>query len=185
MKFLNTLAVLIFIAGCDPYGFGYKKNPAFVLSEAFKAVRHLDDEAFLNVSGKEALCLYGNPQGMAYLKKRLKIDTEEVDIEPKVVEQKYFKTPLIVGSPAYRSYYHEKYIVKIVNKTTREGIINTIVECDFGYEGAPSRKYLDKKPQKYPIKECRLTKVMPLLFAGIPFQEEVCGNHLRVNFKSL
>lgn len=55
MKSFGILLILITVAGCDPYGFGFKKNPAYVLDEAFKAITNQDTETFLEMTGKEAL----------------------------------------------------------------------------------------------------------------------------------
>jgi hypothetical protein len=172
MKLLSFLILLGIFVACDPYGFGFKKNPAYVLNEAFEAVIALDHEAFLEVSGKEALCLYGNPEGVAYLRNNLKIDSETVEIKPKLLENssKYTKFPQFVG---YWSYYQEKYLVDILDKTSKAELLKVLVECHYGFEGQKSDKYQNLKIKKYKKKECRVIKIIPFKFAALPLKE-VC-----------
>ena len=108
MKFFVLISALLTLASCDPYRFGFKKNPAFVLDETFKSISHLDHLSFLELTSKEALCVYGNVEGVKYLKENIQFNPEEIGFIPSVLETKYFKIPNFVG---YWSYYFERYYV--------------------------------------------------------------------------
>lgn len=171
MKLLSFVLLLGLIQACDPYGFGFKMNPAFVLNEAFKSVLALDHEAFLDVSGKEALCLYGNPEGITYLRNNLSIDKDQVEIHPKLIENtsKYTKAPHFVG---YWSYYQERYQVDISDKKTKEELLKVVVECHYGFEGEKNASYQNLKIKKYKKKECRVIKMIPFKFPAMEMREE-------------
>lgn len=172
MKLLSFVFILGLLQACDPYGFGFKMNPAFVLNEAFNAVMALDHEAFLEVTGKEALCLYGNANGVTYLRSNLKINDENVEIKPKLISNlsKRTETPRFVG---YWSYYHEIYQVDILDKTSKEELLRVVVECNYGFEGKKKPEYSKiMKTKKYKMKECRLIKVIPAKFPVLPMREE-------------
>lgn len=172
MKLLSFVLLLGLFQSCDPYGFGFKMNPAFVLNEAFNSVLALDHEAFLDVSGKEALCLYGNPEGVSYLRNNLNIDNKNIEIKPKLISNlsKHTETPKFVG---YWSYYHEIYQVDILDKTTKEELLRVVVECNYGFEGKKRPEYSKvMKMKKYKMRECRLIKVVPSKFPVLPLREE-------------
>jgi hypothetical protein len=171
MKLLSFALLLGLIQACDPYGFGFKMNPAFVLNEAFKSVLALDHEAFVDVSGKEALCLYGNPEGVTYLRNNLNIDREQVEINPKLIANtsKYTKAPHFVG---YWSYYQERYQVDIFDKKTKEELLKVVVECHYGFEGEKNPSYQNLKIKKYKKKECRVIKMIPFKFPVMEMREE-------------
>lgn len=165
MKHFGILLILISVVACDPYGFGFKKNPAYVLDQAFTAITNQDTETFLEVTGKEALCIYGNPEGIAYLKKRVTLTAESVNLKPAVLETKHFTNPKFVG---YWSYYHERYQIDILDKVTSEVLLKSIVDCDYGTEGEKSEELINLKPRKYKKKECRLVKVVLQKFPEFP-----------------
>jgi hypothetical protein len=171
MKRFSFLILLGLLQACDPYGFGFKMNPAFVLNEAFKSVLALDHEAFLDVSGKEALCLYGNPEGISYLRGNLNLDADKVEIKPKLIENssKYTKAPHFVG---YWSYYQEKYQINILDKATKDELLQVVVECHYGFEGEKKESYQNLKLKKYKMKECRVIKMIPLKFSALPLRDE-------------
>jgi len=171
MKLFSFLIILGLFQACDPYGFGFKKNPAYILNKAFEAVMALDHEAFVEVSGKEALCLYGNPNGVNYLRNRLNIESEDIEIRPKLLanSSQYTKHPHFVG---YWSYYQERYLIDIFDKDTKQDLIKVLVECHYGFEGEKSDKYQNLKLKKYKMKECRLIKVIPAKFSALPLREE-------------
>lgn len=179
MRLLGLIILLSFAQGCDPYGFGFKHNPAYVLNEAFKAVSNQNEEAFLDVTGKEALCLYGNPDGMAYLKQKLKLNLDQVDIRHNKLESKYFNLPILVGSPAYWSYFHERYLVDVFDKNTNATLLKVAVDCNYGVEGKKNVKYQNLKPKKYKRKECTVTKILPVTFEGLKITKRC--EHLKVN----
>jgi hypothetical protein len=171
MKRIGLLIFLGLLQACDPYGFDFKKNPAYVLNEAFESVLSLDDEAFVEVTGKEALCLYGNQEGISYLRDNLTIDPDKVEIKPKMVENsnKHTNTPQFVG---YWSYYHEKYLIDILDKKTKQELMKVLVECHYGFDGAKSDDYHQLKPKKYHKKECRLIKIIPSQFPALSISQK-------------
>lgn len=172
MKNLGFLLILLSTVACDPYGFGFKKNPAFVLDETFKAISNLDHETFIEMSGKEALCVYGNQAGVSYLKEKIVLTPENIKLVPKVLETKHFSSPTYVG---YWSYYHERYQIDINDKNTSEVLLKAIVDCEYGTDGVKSEKFINLKRQKYKKKECRIIKVVPQKFAALPVSQK-CEN---------
>jgi hypothetical protein len=171
MKRLGFLILLGLVQACDPYGFGFENNPASVLNKAFESVQALDHEAFLEVSGKEALCLYGNAEGVNYLRTNLNINSESVEFKSKLLENssKYTNIPRFVG---YWSYYEDSYLIDILDKATKEALIKVLVECHYGFEGEKNEKYQNLKLKKYKVKECRVIKMIPFKFPALPMREE-------------
>lgn len=171
MKLVSFLALLGLVVACDPYGFGFKKNPAFVLNEAFESVVAMDVEAYVDVTGKEALCLYGNNDGLSYLRNNLSIKTENVEIKPRLIanSSQYTNSPHFVG---YWSYYNERYQVDILDKVSKEEFLKVVVECHYGFEGEKNTKYQHMKLKKYKKKECRVIKVIPFKFKPLPMRAE-------------
>jgi hypothetical protein len=173
MKLFGFLILLGLFTACDPYGFGFKKNPAYVLDEAFQSVIAKDFDAFNLVSGKEALCLYGNANGIAYAQSNLNINGDKVEIKPKILSNFTKATPVpeYVG---YWSYYRETYQVDILDKDTKEGLLRVVVECHYGFEGKKKDEYKEKmKLKKYKKRECRLVKIIETArFKTLPMTEE-------------
>lgn len=173
---IMTVLMLVLLCSCDPYGFGYKKNPAYVLDEAFKAIENLDLESFLEVTGKEALCLYANDKALDFLKNKIQIQVENLNLVPKVLKTSHYTHPVFVG---FWAYYNEIYQVQITNKQTSQVLMETVIECNFGQDGEKKSKYQNLKPKNYKIKECRAIKLIPLNFEPIK-NDERCSR-LRVN----
>ena len=176
MKRLSLLILLISFVACDPYGFGFKKNPAYVLDEAFKAMTNLDEASYIEVAGKEALCMYGTAKGLSYLKERLQVSADEVKLKPTVLNSKYHAVPEFVD---FWSYYSERYQIEILDKRSNKLIIKAIVDCEYGTEGERNQKLLRLKPKQYKTKECRLTKLIPVGFENLPLSTKCSG--LKVN----
>jgi hypothetical protein len=172
MKNLGFLLLLFSVLACDPYGFGFKKNPAFVLDEALKAVINLDTASFLEVTGKEVLCVYGNHQGIQYLKDMVTLHTENIKLEPTVIETLHYAVPRFVG---YWSYYHERYEINFLDKTTSESMLRAIVDCEYGTVEEKNEKFMNLKPNKYHKKECRLVKLRPVTFSSLPIPKKCEG----------
>jgi ABC-type uncharacterized transport system permease subunit len=172
MKKLVFLFLLFSVIACDPYGFGFKKNPAYVLDEAFKAVTNLDTQSFLDVTGKEVLCVYGNHQGINYLKDNVSLNQESIKLQPTVLETVHYNIPRFVG---YWSYYHERYEIDILDKTTSETLLRTIVDCDYGTAEEKDEKFINLKPKRYKKKECRLVKLKPINFYPLPLSRRCEG----------
>lgn len=165
MKTVFILSILLLAAACDPYGFGFKKNPAYVLDEAFKAITNLDTESYLEVTGKEALCVYGNDEALHYLKTNVALSPENVKLKPTVLKTVHNQNPKYVG---YWSYYTERYQIDIQDKTTAALLLKTYVDCEYGTDGEKNDKFINLKPQKYRVKECRVVKVIPEIFKPLP-----------------
>ncbi len=163
------LLLMFLITACDPFGFGFKKNPAYVLNEAFISISNLDHESFLEVTGKEVLCVYGNPQGLTYLKNNLTINQENIKINPNVLESRHSKSPKFVG---YWSYYQERYQVDIEDKVSKALIMKAYVDCDYGTDQEKDDRFVNLSPEKYKKKECRLIKVKPSTFTPLPVPEK-------------
>jgi hypothetical protein len=172
MKLLLTLIILSLVAACDPYHFGFKRNPAYVLYSAFQAVEQKDVDSFLSFSGKEALCLYGNDQGISYLQQNLQIDVKNVDWKNSKLNSRYQKTPIYAG---FWVYYQERYQVNIVNKKTQEAIVDVVIDCNYGNSEEKNEKYNNQKPNNYKKRECQLIKITPHQFEGIPLPAK-CDN---------
>ena len=172
MKRLGLLFILLFTVGCDPYGFGFKKNPAYVLDEAFKAIVNQDTETFLEVTGQEVLCTYGNINGVNYLKDHVNLTLDSVRLNPNVLINQHYKVPAFVG---YWSYYHERYQIDIHDKVTDNILLKAIVDCNYGTEGQKDDKFYNLKPKKYKKKECRVIKLIPQTFASLPLPGR-CNN---------
>ncbi len=169
MKIFGFLFLLAGLAACDPYGFGFKKNPAYVLDEAFKAVSNLDVESFLEVTGREALCVYGNEKGLFYLKDNMDLTPQHVKLNPKVLRNEHYSSPTFVG---FWSYYNERYEIEVRDKVTDEVLLETIVDCDYGVNGEKNDKYINMKPSKYKVKECQAIKLIPKRFKPLPVTEK-------------
>lgn len=165
MKSFFLLSILLLTVACDPYGFGFKKNPAYVLDEAFKAISNLDTETYLEVTGKEALCVYGNDDALLYLKTNVILTPENVKLKPTVLKTVHNQNPKYVG---YWSYYSERYQIDIQDKATEALLMKTYVDCEYGTAGEKNSKYINLKPQKYRVKECRVVKVIPEIFKSLP-----------------
>jgi hypothetical protein len=165
MKLLAIISMFFSLMACDPLDKGYKKNPAFVLDEAFKAIQNLDKRSFREVAAKEALCLYGNDNGLEHLKANLDFKLEEVDVIPKLQLSRYFLYPIYVG---YWSYYQERYEIEILHRTHKEIVIHGIVDCDFGTNEQKNDRLINQKPTKYKMKECTLVKIVPKSFPVVP-----------------
>lgn len=173
MKLSAMIFLLTLVVACDPFGFGYKKNPAYVLDEAFKAVSNMDVESFVEVTGKEALCVYGNEKGLQYLRDNLmNIDHGNIKIVPKVLETRHLSTPVFTGN--YWTYYQERYEVQIHDKINKTVLAETIVDCDFGNIGYQDDRLLNQPPVSYRKKECRAVKFIPKTFQSLPVSEK-CG----------
>jgi hypothetical protein len=165
MKFKVFLILMtVLLVACDPYGFGFKKNPAYVLDQAFKSIIQLNDARFVEVSGREALCLYGNAEGMSYLRNNLTFDQKQLAINPTIHSVKYTNAPEFVG---YWSYYSERYMVEINDKRSGETYVSTVIDCHYGIDGQKNDAFINLPKKKYRRKECRLVKIIPVSFAPL------------------
>lgn len=169
MKILALLSLTVFAIACDPYGFGFRKNPTYVLDQALKSIQNLDDESFLEVSGKEALCLYGNKEGITYLHENFTTDIQNLKLKHKVGELKILTSPEYVG---YWSYLRQRYVVEIQQKSDGIALGSLVVDCNYGAQGEKKTFYLSiRDPKKFKMKECRLTKIIPAGFKALPMSE--------------
>jgi hypothetical protein len=178
MKILALMTFAFFVIACDPYGFGFKNNPAFVLDEALKAIQNMDDVSFVEISGKEALCLYGNKNGIAYLHDKVKVDEQNVKLKHQEIgELKVLSSPEYVG---FWSYLRQRYVVEIQQKSDSATLGTLVVDCNYGMSDERKKSYNTiRNPKKFKMKECRITKIVPANFSPLPITER-CSN-LAVN----
>jgi hypothetical protein len=156
---------LMLLLACDPQGFGFKQNPAYVLELAFKSVQNLDHLSFAEISSKEALCQYANPTGISYLHQHMAFEKENVRIKSSVLLSQHAKNPEFVG---FWSYYKERYQVEVIDRRSGQLLINTLLDCHYGTEGVKDVNLKQLEARKYPKKECRLIKIMPQVFSAPP-----------------
>ena len=57
--------------------------------------------------------------------------------------------------------------IEIEDKTKSERILKAIVDCEYGTDREKNEKFINLKPKKYKIKECRLVKMVPLKFSSL------------------
>lgn len=164
-KLITNLLFLILLASCDPFNFGFKKNPAYILNESFVAIKNLDHQSFIEVTGKEVLCTYGNPEGLAYLKSHMEFDGDDVKITPVKISETYATSPKFVG---FWSYLQERYKVEVVDEKTLLPLLNAYIDCDFGTDKEKNDKFLNLPKDRYKRKECLLVKVEPMVFQPLP-----------------
>ena len=165
MQVFVLLILLAMVAGCDPEGFGYKYNPTYVLEKVHSTIMNLDDEGLREYSGKEALCLYGTPEGIQYLKEQLPHDGSDVNLNYELLTQGNLKNPEFIY---FWSYYKERYRV-IAKKKNRDNelIINVIMDCYFGFNSARNDEFLKLEKEKFKEKRCRVVKLNPVAFTPL------------------
>lgn len=163
MKTIALGFLALVVIACDPYGFGFKKNPAYVLEEALRAIQNRDHESFLELSGKEALCLYGNKEGINYLHQHVTVDASSVQLKHKEIgELQVLSSPEYVG---YWSYLRQRYGVEIQQKGDGAVLGTLVVDCNYGVQGEKKASYQRiRNPKKFQMKECRITKLTPTVF---------------------
>lgn len=164
-KLIINLLFLVLLVACDPFNFGFKKNPTYVLNETFVAIKNLDQQSFVEVTGKEVLCVYGNPEGLAYLKRHIEFEVNDVNITPVMISETYAKSPKFVG---FWSYLQERYKIEVVDEKTMLPLLNAYLDCDYGTDLEKSDKLLNLPREKYRKKECHLIKVEPVVFRPLP-----------------
>jgi vacuolar-type H+-ATPase catalytic subunit A/Vma1 len=54
------------------------------------------------------------------------VSTENIKLNPKLIEKKHYPVAVWVG---YWSYYHERYMVEIQDKESKNVIAQTVVDC--------------------------------------------------------
>jgi hypothetical protein len=160
---LSFLVFVLLVISCDPHQFGFKKNPAYVLDTAFLAIKNLDQETFLEVSGKEVLCLYGTQEGINFLKEKLEFDTSDIKLKPTLLSFKNTGTPEYVG---YWSYFSERYLIDVVARSSKELLLQAVTDCHYGTMGKRTDNQQNLNRADYPVKECRLVKIIPKTFKG-------------------
>lgn len=193
MKLSALLLLLVTVVACDPYGFGFKKNPAYVLDEVLKSIKNKDVVSFLELSGREALCLYGNEEGLGYLNDNISFDVKDLDLRSRVVSEGPTPNPEFVG---FWSYYRERYQINVSQKESKELMGKIVIDCHYGVgvKKDPALAYSEEdyktdlsnnpgkvksKKKKFKVKECRLMKFVPVSFSGLPLPAKC--NSLRVD----
>jgi hypothetical protein len=165
MKILIFLLAAASFLACDPYNFGYKYNPTFILNAALRAIHNQDDVSFREISGREAMCVYGNQAGMAYLHERVRITTDSVNLRHVTVREEPYSSARYTG--AFWSYYNEQYLVDILEKRTNETVGRILMDCNFGSDVRNDR-LIGVPKRRMPRKECRITKIIPVAFEPLP-----------------
>jgi hypothetical protein len=169
MKYPLLLFILGSFLACDPYGFGFKNNPAHVLDMALTSIINQDAEGFADVSGEEALCVYGNKQAIAYLHEKVQITSEDIKLKWKSTDR-YLEKPEFVG---FWSYFNSRYLIDVRDKQEKEIFAQVVVDCHYGTNGAKDDRFQNLQAKKYPAKNCRIIKVIPKTFAALPVPD-VC-----------
>lgn len=164
MKYVFLTLIFGTFLACDPYGFGYKNNPAHVLDLALSSILNQDVETFSDVASDEALCVYANTEAIDYLHERVKITSEDIKLKWKT-QDTHLERPEFVG---FWSYFHSRYFIDIKDKEERETLAQVVVDCHYGTEGAKDERFQKLEPKKYPTKNCRLVKIAPLTFEPLP-----------------
>lgn len=169
MKYLLLFTILGTFLACDPYGFGFKNNPAHVLDVALTSIINQDADGFADVSAEEALCVYGNREAISYLHNKIQITSEDIKLSWKSTD-KYLEKPEFVG---FWSYFNSRYLIDIKDKLEKETYAQVVVDCHYGTHGAKDVRFQNLETKKYPAKNCRIIKVIPLTFKALPIAE-VC-----------
>lgn len=178
MKLIGIFFILALAAACDPYGFGYKLNPAYILQETFNAVKDLDEDKFVDATAKEALCIYANSAGLTYLRDRIVTDPKKVDLKPKKLSSTYYSSPRFVD---YWSYYNETYLVDVIEKSNNTPVVQVVFECDYGVDKEKNDRWINLKPKQYKKKACKITKITPKRVEALPSPTKC--EFLKVSFK--
>ncbi len=164
MKYVFFLLIFGCFLACDPYGFGFKNNPAQVLDVALNSIINQDTEGFADVSAAEALCVYGNSEAMDYLHENVQINSEDIKLSWKSTD-KYLEKPEFVG---FWSYFNSRYLIDIKDKAEKETFAQVVVDCHYGTDGAKDDRFQNLEAKKYPAKNCRIIKIVPLTFNPLP-----------------
>lgn len=168
MNFTLIPFLLVLIIACDPYDFGYQKNPAYVLDNVLKSITTNDAKSFSEVTAEEALCLYGNPAGLEYLQQNVKIKSSELELKWKNVDAP-LNVPVYVG---FWSYFNSRFVIDINIKQSATAFAQAIVDCHFGINGPRDERYLNLRPGNYLVRECRLIKLIPESFSALAMSEK-------------
>lgn len=168
MKVFSLLLLCMTMIACDPHGFGFKNNPAYILDQALESIREGDETLFTKVTDREALCIYGNAAGMTYLRQNVTATSSSVDLSWTVTES-HFKLPEYVG---FWSYYQSRYTIDVKDKKTDASLAEVTVDCHYGTKKDKDDELLDLTPARYPVKECRLIRITPKTFEALPLPSE-------------
>lgn len=162
------LSVLFIFVACDPYNFGFEKNPFTILDQLLKATQNQDLQSFIESTDKEALCVYGNEKALQYLKENVQMTTSEVKLKWKTKET-YLSLPQYVDG--YWTYFNVRFLMEIQDKKTDQKLADVVMDCYYGSSEEKSTTLLNLKPGRYPVKECKLVKFIPTTFEGLPVPE--------------
>ncbi len=171
MKWSLFITFLFLLVGCDPHNFGFKNNPDYILDEVFKAVQNQDVQTYLDYTGKEAFCIYGNDSGITYLKSKTQVDPNNFSIDLGTPIKTSFTAPEYTS---FWSYYRETYTVNVTDIKAKKVSLQAIVECNWGTDGQRDQKLVNLKKNKYRNKSCRLVKLIPKAFDALVLPEK-CG----------
>lgn len=174
-----NLIPLIFIfstLSCLPINYDFKENPVYILKEALESLEKRDSEQFLKISGKEALCLYGNDSGLSHLAENFPYSEHDLKLGHGLIYSQFNTPPKFVGHWSYKS---ERHLILVSDRDDKK-IMDVVVDCEFGNEGEKLKESDQKNERKYVIKKCRLTKIIPATFKtlGLPKKCESLKVHI-------
>lgn len=161
---LIPLVFIFSLLGCLPDNYNFKENPVFILKEALGSLERRDAEKFLKISGKEALCLYGNDTGLQKLSDNFPYTEDDLKVDHKLVSSQYNEPVKFVGHWSYKT---ERHLFSISDKERTKKIMDVLIDCEFGNEGEKFKGDDQKNDRKYKIKQCRLIKILPNTFASL------------------
>lgn len=176
-KHLLSLIFVIFAVACLPDNYTFKENPIYILKEALNSLEKRDAEQFVRISGKEALCLYANDNGIQALSDNFPYTESDLSVKHQLLDAQFNEPVKFVG---YWSYRTERHLFNISEKASGKKVMNVLIDCDFGNEGEKLKSEDQRNDKKYTIKKCRLVKVIPETFSGLQMPSK-CES-LRVNY---
>lgn len=180
MKIKLIPFIFIFLTmACLPENYNFKENPVYILKEALDSLQKRDIEKFARVSGKEALCLYGNDSNLQTIADNFSYSEHDLKLDHKLISTQFNEPVKFVG---FWSYKTDRHLFEISDKQNQR-IMDVIIDCEFGNEGEKLKGEKQKDPKNYKIKQCRLIKITPVKFKGLAVTKK-CES-LKVNLGPL
>lgn len=179
IKLLPFIFILSLVA-CMPDNYNFKENPVFILKEALDSIQKRDAEKFARISGKEALCLYGNDSNLQLITDNFTYSEQDLSLDHKVIFSQFNEPVKFVG---FWSYKTDRHFFGISDKQTNQKIMDVVIDCEFGNEGEKLKGEKQKESKNYKIKQCRLIKITPVKFQGLSLSKK-CES-LKVNLGPL
>ena len=162
IKLIPFIFIFLTVA-CLPDNYNFKENPVYILKEALDSLQKRDAEKFVKISGKEALCLYGNDSSLQTIADNFSYAEHDLKLEHKLISGQFNEPVKFVG---FWSYKTDRHLFEISEKQGQR-IMDVIIDCEFGNEGEKLKAEQQKDPKYYKIKQCRLIKMNPIKFRGL------------------